>query len=112
HQILEWHHLFSGIESVSGNLRFQILADGLFHALMYVILGSALFLLFRHRNAPRMSTASTVGMGLFGFAVWHILDAVLSHWLLGIHRIKMDAANPLAWDLAWLLIFGIIPLAA
>jgi hypothetical protein len=36
---------------------------------------------------------------------------VLSHWLLGIHRIRMDSAVPLAWDLGWLAAFGLLPAA-
>lgn len=110
HQILEWHHLLSGVAGVSGNLRFQILADGLFHALMYVLLGWGLVLLMRHRSRLRMSAAATLGISLYGFATWHILDAVLSHWVLGIHRIRMDTARPLTWDVAWLCAFGIVPL--
>jgi len=39
---------------------------------------------------------------------WHIVDSVL-HWLLAIHRIKVDSPNPLAWDLAWLVEFGLVP---
>src|SRR4051812_13809810 len=38
HQVLQWHHLLSlvGGESVQ-DIRFQILADGIFHVLMYAI---------------------------------------------------------------------------
>ncbi|RWN81820.1 MAG: DUF2243 domain-containing protein, partial [Mesorhizobium sp.] len=32
------------------------------------------------------------------------------HWLLGLHRIKMNSDMPLAWDIGWLVIFGIVPL--
>ncbi|GAB1578582.1 hypothetical protein BPNSA17_34150 [Bordetella petrii] len=45
-----------------------------------------------------------------GFGTWHVLDALLSHWLLGIHRIRMDVAHPLPWDVAWLVLFGVVPL--
>jgi hypothetical protein len=37
---------------------------------------------------------------------------VLVHWILALHRIRMDAANPLAWDIGWLAVFGIVPLLA
>jgi len=47
---------------------------------------------------------------LIGFGGWHFLDAIASHWVLGIHRIKQDAPNPLMWDLGWLIAFGAIPL--
>lgn len=38
------------------------------------------------------------------------MDGILSHWLLGLHRVKMDSPNPLFWDLLWLAVFGIGPL--
>jgi Predicted membrane protein (DUF2243) len=38
---------------------------------------------------------------LIGFGAWHVVDGVFSHWLLGIHRIRMDAGSPLLWDLVF-----------
>jgi hypothetical protein len=49
---------------------------------------------------------------LIGFGVWHIVDGVLSHWVLQIHRIRLDTQYPLAWDVGWMAIFGVVPLAA
>src|SRR5690606_1550538 len=53
-----------------------------------------------------------LGSVLVGFGLWHVVDAVLSHWLLGIHRIKLDSPNPLAWDLVWLAGLVLLPFAA
>lgn len=50
------------------------------------------------------------GHALLAFGAWHLVDALLSHWLTGIHRIRADAANPLLWDLAWLALFGLVPM--
>ncbi|GAA5235845.1 DUF2243 domain-containing protein [Verticiella sediminum] len=109
HQILEWHHLLSGIDRVAADLRLQIAADGFFHAAMYLVLTWGLALLVRHRHARALPWRAVLGTALYGFAAWHALDALLSHWILGIHRIRMDTANPLAWDLAWLAVFGLGP---
>ncbi|HCW19239.1 MAG TPA: DUF2243 domain-containing protein, partial [Achromobacter sp.] len=49
---------------------------------------------------------------LLGFGIWHVVDAVLSHWLTGIHRLRMDVPDPLPWELAWLALFGLLPLMA
>ena len=46
-----------------------------------------------------------------GFGVWHLVDAIFPHWILGLHRIRMDVEYPLIWDLFWLCNFGIVPLA-
>lgn len=110
HQILQWHHLLSAL---GGDLRFQVVADGWFHALMYAIGALGLWRLWRARAALGAAGAGRrlAAWGLVGFGAWHLVDAVLSHWLLGIHRIRMDAANPLAWDLAWAGAFGVLPLA-
>lgn len=107
HQILQWHHLLSTINP--GDARFQVAADGYFHALMYVVAAIGIWLLVTSRAvSPRLLLA---GM-LIGFGAWHVVDSVLSHWLLGIHRIRMDSGNPLLWDLFWFGLFGLAPLIA
>jgi uncharacterized membrane protein len=115
HQILQWHHLLSGLQSARfDDLRVQILADGLFHASMYLIAAAGLYLLYRARADLALPRGGRRLMANFwiGFGAWHVVDAVLSHWVLGIHRVRMDSAYPLAWDLGWLFLFGVIPLLA
>lgn len=110
HQVLQWHHLLTAVERPPfQDIRVQILADGLFHVLMYFIALAGLWMLWRARRefaafaADRLLLANT----FVGFGVWHILDGILSHWILGIHRIRMDAENLLFWDLLWFFVFGI-----
>jgi uncharacterized membrane protein len=116
HQVLQWHHLLSAVESNAlADVRAQVLFDGLFHALMYVIAACGLWLLYRARE--QLAAAPAAGLrvlarGMIGFGAWHVADALLSHWLLGIHRVRMDTASPLAWDLAWLAAVGVPPLVA
>jgi uncharacterized membrane protein len=115
HQVLQWHHLLSGLQSARfADMRVQIMADGLFHAAMYLVAAAGLYMLYRARADLSLPRGGRRLMANFwiGFGVWHVLDAVLSHWVTRIHRIRMDAANPLAWDLAWLFLFGVIPLLA
>jgi uncharacterized membrane protein len=111
HQILQWHHLLSGIESANRDIRLLILADGLFHLFMYIVAGAGLWLLWRARRAPWNvgDDGRLIASALFGFGVWHMLDGVVSHWVLGLHRIRMDVADPLLWDLGWFALFGVIP---
>lgn len=114
HQILQWHHLLSGIQEARQDIRVLILADGLFHALMYVIAACGLWLLWRARRAFAASGADRILLAsvLIGFGVWHVADGILSHWILGIHRVRMDVQNQLFWDLLWLAVFGLVPIAA
>lgn len=109
HQILQWHHLLSLVREV-GTLREQVLWDGYFHALMYVVAAGGLWGLWRvRRQADERWGRALAGALLLGFGLWHITDSVLSHWLLGIHRIKLDSPNPLMWDLGWFATFGVFP---
>lgn len=110
HQILQWHHLLSLVPGID-DLRLQVLWDGYFHALMYLIALAGLAGLWRlHRRGQGNWSWPLVGAALVGFGIWHVVDALLSHWLLGIHRIRIDSDDPLLWDLMWLALFGIVPL--
>ena len=111
HQILQWHHLLS---ATGGDLAFQVAADGWFHVGMYAIAAAGLGVLWRRRAAMagRGAGRTVAAWGLIGFGLWHVVDAVLFHWTLGIHRIRMDAANRLAWDVGWLAATGLAPLLA
>ncbi|WBX91668.1 DUF2243 domain-containing protein [Achromobacter mucicolens] len=102
----------SGIQTGAlGSLAAQVAADGAFHALMYVIATLGLIELCRARLVSASFDAQpSSGLFWIGFGVWHILDTVLSHWITGIHRVKMDADSPLIWDIAWVVVFGIVPL--
>ncbi|MDP2212845.1 DUF2243 domain-containing protein [Phenylobacterium sp.] len=110
HQILQWHHLLSLTPGI--DLRGQILWDGYFHAAMYLLAALALWGLWRtHKAGAPLSGRPLCGALLAGFGAWHVVDSVLSHWLIGIHRIRVDSANPLAWDLVWFIGFGLVPAA-
>jgi uncharacterized membrane protein len=110
HQVLQWHHLLSLVDSpVLQDIRAQILADGMFHVLMYLVALWGLALLWRSRQAFADAAGSrmlSVWM-LLGFGIWNIVDVVLFHWILVIHRIRVDSAFPLAWDIGWLVLFGL-----
>ncbi|MTE01233.1 DUF2243 domain-containing protein [Paracoccus sp. YIM 132242] len=108
HQILQWHHLLSLVPGMA-DLRVQILWDGYFHALMYGLAALALWGLWRGRGQA-VAASATLGALLAGFGAWHVIDGVLSHWLLGIHRVRLDSAFPLAWDLGWMAAFGLVPI--
>lgn len=112
HQILQWHHLLSLAPGMA-DLRLQVLWDGYFHALMYLIAALGLWGLWRARQTADETSGRVLGGALLvGFGLWHIVDSVLSHWLLGIHRINLQSDDPLFWDLFWFAVFGLAPLFA
>lgn len=110
HQVLQWHHLLISVEGpMFQDMRVQILADGLFHVLMYFIAAIGLWKLWQARMdyAKQGADWHMLANVFIGFGVWHILDSILSHWILGIHRIRVDAENVLFWDLLWFFVFGV-----
>jgi uncharacterized membrane protein len=115
HQILQWHHLLSLANGATWrDLHNQILADGLFHAGVYLVMVSGLWALWRARSG-----LSILGAGrklradiLIGFGLWNVVDIVGFHWIAGLHRVRVDVPDPLRWDLAWLLVLGAVPVLA
>jgi uncharacterized membrane protein len=114
HQILQWHHLLLGVAGDTfRDMRVQILADGLFHLFMYAIAVVGLWRLWTERNdAGVHAEQHLLSCALLGFGTWHVLDAILSHWVLGIHRVKMNSPHPLLWDLIWFFSFGVALIVA
>jgi uncharacterized membrane protein len=110
HQVLQWHHFLSlaGGEAWR-DIRMQILADGLFHVAVYAIALLGLWLLWRARGGLGGAWA-VLGWALLGFGIWQLVDVVGFHWIVGIHRIRVDVPNPLAWDIGWLAVIGLPPL--
>jgi hypothetical protein len=76
---------------------------------MYVVALIALWRIWRLGAGSFGSTGNIIPLLLVGFGVWHVVDTLLSHWILGIHRISVDSPQPLVWDLLWLVVFGRIP---
>ena len=115
HQILQWHHLLSLVDAPQvQSLHVQILADGAFHALMYVVAVVGLILLWRARDGlaqPGGSRRLVAGV-LAGFGAWNVVDVGLFHWILEIHHIRLDVSDPVLWDIGWLVVLGVLPLLA
>jgi uncharacterized membrane protein len=115
HQVLQWHHLLSLVPGEAfRDLGTQILADGLFHVLMYLVTAVGLWMLWRRRERLSESGAARAVAGglLLGFGLWNVIDVGFFHWVLGIHRIRINVPNPMAYDLGWLFAFGISALLA
>ena len=117
HQVLQWHHLLSLVPGEDlRRIEAQILADGAFHVLMWLIAVAGLWLLWRARGElARDRSGRALGAALLlGFAAWNAVDVIGFHWILHIHRIRVDVPveDRLRWDLGWLALFAVLPLAA
>lgn len=117
HQLLQWHHVLSAFQGGTGTwgtIQAQIFADGLFHVLTYALTAAGLVALWRARRGlvARAAPRLVLGGALIGFGLWNVVDIGVFHWVLGIHRIRMDTEHRLAYDLGWLAAFGAVPLLA
>ncbi len=113
HQILQWHHFLSLVPGDRfRDLRMQVLGDGLFHVAVYLFTLLGLTLLWRGRAGftATDSDQPLLASALLGFSVWQFTDGIIFHWLVGLHRIRVDVPNPLTYDIGWLVLVGLPPL--
>jgi uncharacterized membrane protein len=109
HQILQWHHLLSlvpGADSIPSKCSGTAISTP---SCMRSLLSAYRIYGDREKLLESWGRA-LLGALLIGFGIWHVLDSVLSHWLLGIHRTKLDSPNPLLWDIIRYTAFGFLPL--
>jgi uncharacterized membrane protein len=114
HQILQWHHMLTSAgypaDSVS-NLALNTLADGLFHAATWVATAAGLLLLHRAvRRRAAWSGRRLLGGMAIGWGAFNLVEGIVDHHALGLHHVRESAANPLLWDLGF-LVFGALLVA-
>jgi uncharacterized membrane protein len=107
HQILQWHHMFTNIETSKtiAGLEINTFGDGLFHAFDWLMTTIGIFLLWcagNISNVPR-SNQTLIGSLFIGAGAFNIVEGIIDHHLLKIHHVK-PGINELAWDLCFLAI--------
>jgi uncharacterized membrane protein len=110
HQVLQWHHMFTSAGYPAndlGNLEFNVMWDGLFHASTYVFTASGLALLWRHARRPHRPWAARLlwGSMLLGFGTFNVVEGLVDHHLLGIHHVNetVPASQWIYWDVGFLV---------
>jgi uncharacterized membrane protein len=105
HQILQWHHLVSAHtppDSVA-NLQLNTLADGLFHAVAWVVTGIGLIALWAAmRNGVPLGSNRLVGGLLVGWGAFNLVEGVVDHHLLQIHHVRPGPDQAL-YDIGFLV---------
>lgn len=110
HQILQLHSMLSGVlpNNSMANMRTNMLADGLFHALTWAATLAGVALLFRAltrvtRPPPGRALA---GAMLAGWGWFNLVEGLIDHHLLGLHHV-VETLGVSLWD--WLyLASGIV----
>jgi uncharacterized membrane protein len=110
HQILQWHNMLSSqvppIDLVS--MKYNMVWDGLFHALTWTMCAVGVGLLFRagRRADVAWSGRTLVGSMFGGWGLFNLVEGVIDHQLLGIHHVH-PGEQQLAWDLGFILVGGL-----
>jgi uncharacterized membrane protein len=89
------------------NLKLNIFWDGIFHSATYVLVLTGLFILWQsaHRLHRGWLNSSLISLVLIGWGIFNLVEGVLNHTLLGIHRVNeiADPSQRLWWDIGFLL---------
>ena len=105
HQLLQWHHMFTNIESgntVAG-LELNTLGDGLFHLADWLITLAGLITLWLtvKRDDVLLSTSVLIGAFCIGAGMFNVVEGILDHHVFQIHHVK-PGVHRLAWDLSFI----------
>jgi uncharacterized membrane protein len=110
HQILQWHHMLSSTErwpvTTEHGLKVNTLADGLFHATMWIVVFAGLALI-RDGVPPRRVL---YGLVVAGWGAFNVVEGIVDHQLLGIHHVR-SGADHRVYDWAFLGISALLILA-
>jgi uncharacterized membrane protein len=109
HQLLQWHHVVSGWYPINSaeNLKLNIFWDGILHSGTYVLVLTGVFILWRsaYRIHRSWLNSSSVGSVLIGWGIFNVVEGVLNHTVLGLHRVNeiADPSHRLLWDIGFLV---------
>ncbi|WP_079510180.1 DUF2243 domain-containing protein [Mesobacillus jeotgali] len=105
HQLLQWHHMV-----LSDNLQLEIFTDGLFTALFSAKLIWGGVKIFQDARKNQLGSSWRIFLGgiFIGGGAFNIVEGIVDHHILQVHRVKPMAENPLMYDLAFLAIGALL----
>ncbi|SDH26968.1 Uncharacterized membrane protein [Alteribacillus persepolensis] len=101
HQLLQWHSVV-----METTRQGQIMSDGFFHLAVTITLiggGLVLWIAGKPTDVTR-GVQLLIGSFLIGGGVFNLLEGIINHHLLQIHRVKPGDPNALLYDLGFLAI--------
>ena len=105
HQLLQWHSVIMET-SRSG----QIISDGIFHFSVTIALVVGGFILWLADNPLNQKRGIKLVLSWFliGTGLFNLIEGVINHHILMIHRVKPGDPNALLYDIAFLLVGAIL----
>ena len=105
HQLLQWHHMFSSIETdrTIAGMQLNTIGDGLFHLLDWILTLTGIFLLWRSGQQVRDAWSGRVLLGAIcmGAGLFNLVEGILDHHILKIHHLK-PGVHEMVWDIGFL----------
>ena len=110
HQILQWHNMLSSVVPPTDlvSMKYNMIWDGLFHALTWLVTFAGVVLLFRagRRDDVVWSGRIFAGSMLFGWGLFNFVEGIVDHFVLRLHHVH-PGAHQLAWDIGFVAIGGV-----
>ncbi|MRH43463.1 DUF2243 domain-containing protein [Aquibacillus halophilus] len=99
HQLLQWHHMV-----LSTNIQLEILTDGFFTAAFSALLIWGGIKIFKDTRNDKLGYNWSIFFGgvFIGGGTFNLVEGIVNHHILQVHRVKPTAENPLVYDLAFL----------
>jgi uncharacterized membrane protein len=112
HQILQTHNMLSSRIPPNDlvSTKINMTWDGYFHAGVWVLTAVGLYLLFRagQRQDVPWSGKILLGSWIVGWGLFNLVEGIINHQILGIHHVYEYTPNKLPFDLAFLMIGGLL----
>ena len=105
HQLLQWHSVIMET-SRSG----QIISDGIFHfsVTIALVVGGFILWLAGNPSNQKQGIKRVISWFLIGTGLFNLIEGVINHHILMIHRVKPGDPNALFYDIAFLLIGAVL----
>jgi uncharacterized membrane protein len=111
HQIAQWHGMLSASVPPHdmASMRHNMRADGWFHAAMWLVTLTGMFLLWNalQEREPAPPTRRFVGGLLLGWGWFNLAEGIVDHHLLELHHVRDLPTHLPAYDWMFLLLGGI-----
>jgi uncharacterized membrane protein len=111
HQIAQWHSMLSNVvpPHTMDMIRVNMVWDGLFHALIWLVTLVGILRLRSTAAARAMipSLLAFTGQLILGWGMFNLIEGLIDHQILGIHNVR-EVPNYMVYNLTFLGIGGVL----
>lgn len=108
HQILQWHNMLSAKlpPDTLLNSKINMFWDGMFHAFVWLVTFIGILLLWKAVKDPQVNLSNRLFTGglLFGWGLFNVVEGIIDHQLLVLHRVRELSNNPELYNYGFLII--------